>query len=134
MIYDIEEFYTITEHPIDKFKYNMYVTMYYIILLVSSSFMGYLYLNDINSEFIPLTFILLITLIIRMAFGLTMLRTGGCSLKDVFLNMENFAPWFYFNKKEEEDNLEKEVIECYDFEEVKEEEAKKLFDSKIKVR
>lgn len=131
MIYDINDYYTVEvtdEHEVNTKKYNLYSGLYYVLITFMVLFSGAMYVNDVEAYFFFIYSVFSLNIIIRMALGLQYIRTGDSRLRKIFTNFENFAPGFYLNEKENE------VIECVDFEEVSDEETKKLFDSRKSVR
>lgn len=129
MIYDINDYYTVgEEYEVNTKKYNLYSGLYYIIITCMVLFAGAMYVNDVAAYFIFMYTVFSFNIIIRMALGLQYIRTGDSRLRKIFTSFENFAPGFYLKEKENE------VIECVDFEEVSDEETKKLFDSRKSVR
>lgn len=128
MIYDTDDFYQIEEHFFNKTKYNVYAAIYYLNLVVMAISFGIFYINDTPSPMLMGIGLFFINIMLLLANGLQNIRTGGGNLRTVYRDLENFAPGFYFEKKE------KEVIECNDFWIVEEENEKKLFDSKKSVR
>ncbi|WP_426750971.1 hypothetical protein [Enterobacter cloacae complex sp. 418I7] len=131
MIYDINDYYTVEvtdEHEVNTKKYNLYSGLYYVLITFMVLFSGAMYVNDVEAYFFFIYSVFSLNIIIRMALGLQYIRTGDSRLRKIFTNLENFAPGFYLKEKENE------VIECVDFEEVSDEETKKLFDSRKSVR
>jgi len=131
MIYDINDYYTVEvkdEHEVNTKKYNLYSGLYYVLITFMVLFAGAMYVNDVEAYFFFIYSVFSLNIIIRMALGLQYIRTGDSRLRKIFTNLENFAPGFYIKEKENE------VIECVDFEEVSDEETKKLFDSRKSVR
>jgi len=131
MIYDINDYYTVEvtdEHEVNTKKYNLYSGLYYVLITFMVLFSGAMYVDDVEAYFFFIYSVFSLNIIIRMALGLQYIRTGDSRLRKIFTNLENFAPGFYLKEKENE------VIECVDFEEVSDEETKKLFDSRKSVR
>lgn len=131
MIYDINDYYAVEvtdEHEVNTKKYNLYSGLYYVLITFMVLFSGAMYVNDVEAYFFFIYSVFSLNIIIRMALGLQYIRTGDSRLRKIFTNLENFAPGFYLKEKENE------VIECVDFEEVSDEETKKLFDSRKSVR